>query len=1112
VKEQGAVGNEPAAQQARRTITGTVTDPKGEPIIGANIVEKGSGNGTISDLDGKFSLSVAGDAVLQVSYIGYLAQEIAVGNQTRLTVTLREDTQALEEVVVIGYGTQKKAHLIGSVTTLDADEIKSVSTGNLTNALAGRLTGVSIRQTSGGRPGNSSSMNIRAIGTWNSTSPLYVIDGVVRDSRAFDMLTSSEVETVTVLKDASAATVYGSRAANGVILVTTKKGKEGKVNVNYGGSVSFGSFTVAPERESLQTRIRIANEARREFYNPWEFDATGYKVPVNKTNYRNGVDASEGYISIDVFTDEAVAYYQTKGDGYDWLEDAYRTPITQTHSVDVSGGSDKITYFIGANYYDEGGMFKSLTYDKYSVRSNFEAKLGYNLTASLAMNINKSTDSRSANEDTRGSVLYNTLLNTSRLYPSMVDGKYIGRSTTGDGFQQRDSNPVAEANGEYGYTDNIYNNSEFTAGLRWDIPWVKGLNAKLNYNRYERSYLDKTVVTPYQTYKLVRDPSDVNGFIMGQEIDATQEPLTWGNKGSIAENRYNADSYQLNASINYSATFGKHEVGAMLNYEQYEYHYENMYGSKSEMQITTLPYFDFGVTDQLKWSLSGAGSEDARLSYLGRFNYAYNGRYLAEFSFRRDASVKFAPEHRWGFFPSGSLAWRVSEEEFWRNNVPFINNFKLRGSIGLTGNDAVGAFQWMERASIGGTYYVGGDAALPTANITTEANPLITWEKSRNYNYGVDLGFLNMFTLTFDGYFRHTYDILGSQTGNLPDVFGGALSDSNYGVVDSWGYEVELGFNKQVNRDISVWAKGNFGFADNKLVEWAEVGVPEHLSRIGKNWDRVAGFLSDGLITSVHQNADGTYDITTNTGSVYRGVLDDYDSGGWENRRLSDGNHNAYGPGVIFSKDLRGTDADGNFVDEPNGHLSSGDEDKTWIIERLIPPYTYGLLFGGSWKGLSLDVLLQGTGGNQNFLHSRNNLESGARGSSYAWYTANNYSYFDNPNGIYPRMNNGSSSSYKSDFWVRDASFLRLKNVTITYEIPKKALAKVGLTQANIYCSGNNLALLWNPMKYYDPETTGGDGDKNVISSGDSGSYQYVSGITTYPMVRTITFGVNINF
>jgi TonB-linked SusC/RagA family outer membrane protein len=1113
-------------------VSGKIVDVDGISIVGASVLEKGTSNGVVTDSDGIFNISVQSSAaVLQISYVGYLTQDVAVGDRTEIDVILLDDMQALEEVVVVGYGVQKKAHLTGSITTVKADEIRAVPTSNLTNALSGRLSGVSIRQTSGGRPGNTSSMNVRARGTWNSTSPLYVIDGVVRDARAFDMLNSSEVDNISILKDAAAATVYGARASNGVVLVTTKKGQTGKAQVTYSGSVSIGELSIAPKRESLQTRIITANFARREAYDcEFRFDVPGYegyKVPSLSTNYKIDGDPTSGYRHGDVFTDEAVAYYKSYGEGFDALQEVYHTPVTNIHSVDVSGGTDRMKYYAGVNYYNETGIFKSQSYGKYSIRTSIETKIVDGLTASLSLNANKSNDRRSANDNELGSDVFFGLMSSTRLYPSKVDGKYIGRSWNGDGIQMGDDSKAADADGVSGYTDNIYVNSEYTAGLKWELPWVKGLTASATYNKFERNYEYKRNVIPYQTWKLMKAPKyiDANQMIVyPTEIDYAAGPTTRGNKGYLQEQRSSAGSYQFNAALNYAATFGKHEVAAMFNVEQYEYFSEWIQMSVNEMQFNTLPYFQYGETDKSKWEHNGAAGEDARLSILGRLNYTYDGKYLAEFSFRRDASVKFAPANRWGFFPSASLAWRVSEESFFKDNVSFINNLKLRGSVGLTGNDAVGSFQWMERAGIGGSYYIGGSAALPMSNITTEANPAITWEKSQNYNYGIDLGILNMFTVGFEGYFRHTYDILGARTGDLPDVFGGSLSDTNYGIVDSWGWEIELGFNKSINKNISVYAKGNFSFADNKLVEYVEVGVPDYLSRIGKNWDRLTGLATDGIVTQVQRNDAGngtyTYTVTTSTGNVYRDLPDNYpqNNSSWgEGRTLSDPHRNAIGTGSIWVKDRRYLDDNGNIQEVTAStpveyrKIDPGEVDTDWIVDRLIPPYTYGLQLGGTWKNLSLDVLLQGTGGNQTFMIIGNDIESGARGSMPWWYTADAYSFFERPTGQYPRMNGGSAKT-GYDFWVRDASFLRLKNITVSYSIPKKYLSKIGISEARVYCTGNNLALLWNPLKYYDPELVGDVNKSFGMSDWQGGGYNYYAGNRNLPLMRTVTFGVNISF
>jgi TonB-linked SusC/RagA family outer membrane protein len=375
-------------------ITGTITDTDGEPVIGASIAVKGTGVGTVSDINGKFSIQAGPSATLVVSFVGYKTQEIAVKNQTNISIILAINENLLEETVVIGYGVQKKASLTGSVASVKGEQLQNVPTSNLTNALAGKLGGVTISQSAGGRPGNSSDITIRARGTWNSTAPLYVIDGVVRDSRAFDALDASSVESISVLKDASAASIYGSRAANGVILVQTKKGQSGQALVSYSGSVGFSDFTVLPKMESAMGHIAFTNDYEREFnVNPNSAD-----IPLNDkwgvrywpTIYKNGKDASGGYISGSVFADDEIEYYKTHD--YNLLDEAWMTPITTNHAINISGGTDKVTYYAGATYYNESGAFKALDYTKYSMRGNLEAKIAKGLTAVLSINTDNSVD------------------------------------------------------------------------------------------------------------------------------------------------------------------------------------------------------------------------------------------------------------------------------------------------------------------------------------------------------------------------------------------------------------------------------------------------------------------------------------------------------------------------------------------------------------------------------------------------------------------------------------------------------------------------------------------------------------------------------------------------
>jgi hypothetical protein len=426
----------------------------------------------------------------------------------------------------------------------------------------------------------------------------------------------------------------------------------------------------------------------------------------------------------------------------------------------------------------------------------------------------------------------------------------------------------------------------------------------------------------------------------------------------------------------------------------------------------------------------------------------------------------------------------------------------------------------MDRANVRETGILyGGSTATTGVSFGDIPNPLITWEKSLSYNGGLEIGILdNLFTFGVEYFYRKTHDILGSQTKTLPDTFGGSVSNSNYGKVDSYGYELELGFNKQINKDAIVWAKGNFGWSESKLMEWAEPGVLPHLSRIGINWDRSTGFRSDGIIWSVEPDGtapDGmqTFKITTSTGHTYNNVRDDYAKANPpDGYTITQNNYSALRPGCIFPVDLNGVDADGNVTSGPDGIINSGNIDREWKIDHLYPPYNYGLLLGGEWKGISLEVFLQGTAGNQIELQPLNWSGSGFDNTVQGWWASDAYSYNNNPKGMFPMVVNGASKPF-TNFWVRDASFIRLKNVNLAYSLPEKWLSKLGISKATVSVSGYNLALLWNAAKYIDPELVAPEED----------SYKYINDdakdgasagrtIGTYPLIRTITFGINLSF
>jgi TonB-linked SusC/RagA family outer membrane protein len=1111
-----------------KAISGTVTDTNGEPIIGANISEKGTQNGTASDVEGKFSLQVNPDAVLVISYIGYTTQEIAVGNQTSLNITLSEDNLALDEVVVVGYGTQKKTHLLGSVSQVQAKEIEKVSTGRMGNALQGRLAGVSISQSSGGRPGNSSDIIVRARGTWNSTSPLFVIDGVARDQTAFDNLDPSLVETFSVLKDAAAAAIYGSRAANGVVMVTTKRGQIGKPLINYSGSYGIGSFTKVPERETMEQRFAMINDHQLEF-------ADFFKETAKANAYLNGQNASGGYVNNRVMTDDEMQMYRERG-AVDQLKEAYSTPVTTNHAINVSGGTEKVKYFAGASFYDEKGAFKTISYRKNNIRGNVTADLNKYWKAGIELattwDEDKSPVGSGGADVNRGDdklrFLWGTLMRSSTLNPAKVDGKYTRQYV--NNWAGGGENGVAIAEGAAGDITKNNLNTEYTASLQWKAPWVEGLSARASFNQRWRNSQNKTWETPYEQYNLKM--AGTNGHFFTNEI-LSSAGTKYGKEGkpSLKQSAERWSDYQLNVMVNYDRTFDKHEISALVGYEQAEASWSGFSASKYYYTVS-MPYFDLGPGDVdnngnagNNYSISGTDSESARLSYFGRLDYTYAGKYLAEFSFRRDASIKFHPDHRWGFFPSGSLAWRMGEESFIKDNFTWLSNMKIRGSVGLTGNDGgddLAAWQWQDKMRQTTGYYWGGSTGTQGLTAGDLVNPWITWEKSLNYDAGLEMGFLkNMFTFGLDYFFRHTYDILGSQTADIPDTFGASLASSNYGIVDSYGIELEIGFNKQINKDLSVWAKGNFGWADNKLKKFAESGVAAHLSRIGTNWDRRVGYVTDGIVRSIENLGNNQYRVYTSTGNQY--VVPGNGYVGWSDMDITANHFLSMRPGMVFYRDMgsvSGIDANNNpvYSNVLDGRVTDDQADRRWIINHYNPPYNYGLLLGGKWKGFSLEVFLNGLAGHQTFLGMDSLGGDGTiDDTSFGFWAADHYSQFNNPNGMMPAPTNwwgkngqGSNTAYTDgyiDFWVRDASFIRLKNITLSYDLPKTQLKKIGVEGLNIFLTADNVALLYNPLKVADPELAGGF---NSLSASQAASPE--SPIMAYPLMRTVNIGLNLTF
>jgi TonB-linked SusC/RagA family outer membrane protein len=1015
---------EPA--QSKTHITGTVVDQTGEPIIGANVVEKGvAANGTTTDADGKFSLNVSPGATLVVSYVGYVTQEITVTTQTTISVTLVEDLRSMDEVVIVGYGMQKKMSLTGSVATVSTKELQSIPVSNLTAALSGRLSGVNINQFTGS-PGTSSSLSIRARGTWNNTDPLYVIDGVVRDKFAFDGLNANDVENISVLKDGSSAAVYGARAANGVVLVSTRKGAIGKPVISYNGSIGVSSATKLPATQNAYNQAVLIN------------DYLDQQTNVSKDDTR-------------YFTSDELDYFKTHN--WNWLGEALRDPVVNHHSLNVAGGNEHVRYFMGGSYHYETGIFDNINYRQYTLRGNIEANITKNLIASLNLNMDNRLMRRSEWRYDSGNNtqydLFKALLMRTGQTPPYVNGLPVGLPFV-------EWHPLEIISGIGGYDRKKYGNYEATLSLQYNIPGIEGLSVKVLYNKYDTYYFRKEFRLPYAKYKF--QTTGGHGHILDLENPTVVGEEERNDGNFLQERQEMGNNYQLNGFITYDRTFGKHDISALLVYEQAEGTYDWFQAERQNYVSDVVDQLDAGGTTNAVFP-TGSGSEDGRLSYIGRLNYGYADKYLLEASFRYDGSVKFAPNKRWGFFPSVSFAWRISEENFFKNSVSFVNDLKLRGSVASLGNDAVGGWQWGQRYNMTDGQYFG---VLTTGvQSGTLPNPDITWEKSVSYEGGLDASFLNnKIILGFNGFYRHTYDILGSRLATLPTTFGASMPSENYATIDTKGFELELSYFGNIGQ-ANYYVKGNLGYAVNKLIYQDEAeNLRPYQSKIGLNTDIANGLIATGIIRT---QAD----------------LDALPAG-----------YTVYGSkpelGMLNYKDLRGPNSD-----DPDGVIDDNDVD--WIQKHTSPPVNYGFGLGGNWKNLALDLYFQGVGKYDVMLTGG----SGARGIN-ARQVETNLNFWtdhwtaDNPNASMPKVYNNQADRV-STFWMKNGAYLRLKNITLSYELPKRIVDKLKIGQWKIFLEGQNLFLLQDHVKWFDPEL------------GNTANNAYL-----YPITKTYSFGINL--
>ena len=1010
----------------KRLVTGVVLDSQGEPVVGANVFEKGEKtNGTITDIDGKFSLNVSDNATLVVSFVGFKNQEIAVKGRDKIDIRLADDSELLDEVVVVGYMTQKKGLVTGAVSSMKMDEkLNTLPTTSAGNILVGKLAGVSV-STPNGLPGAAPSISIRTGSSWNDQNVTYVIDGVVRGGGDFNNLSPNEIEDITVLKDAASAAIYGSRSAGGVIIVTTKKGTRGKPVFNY----SYGY--------SIDTRTK-------------------------NSDLTSGVEAAELYGRINgeadpagwAWSQEEIDHIRTinNGWGYDQLDAVWRNPVTQTHNFSVNGGSEKVRYFGAASYVKQEGFLKPYTYDKYNIRMNVTADITKDLEVFAGLAVYNTFQGNAVFENAEAN--YGKLRVWQPDQPVYTDsGKHIDFGWI--------ANNGASVDGKGGYNKSQMLKPQAVISATYKAPFLKGLSAKISYSRSWVHDLNKIYYTNYDLYQVKKSGTHNHIFSTKDEDIIGTRKTTWVGKDYIQRKSSWSGDKQFNVQLSYENVFNNlHRVSGTLVTEWYEGDGASVHGGRE-----TFPVY---MTDQF-WAASsaradtwGGGDTDwqsGRFSYIGQFSYSYADKYLLSFSFREDGSMNFAPSQRWGFFPAGSLGWVISEESFFNKSA--IQFLKLRASVGLTGNDSVGGWQWQESYKSGSSAYFGSSPSK-SVGITygSVVNPNLTWEKALSYNVGADVNFLNHWTVSADYWYRNSYDILGSRQNTLPNSFSLTMPAENYGEIHAQGFDLQLGYHGN-NKDFSYYGNLTMSYGWNKTIkqDYAEnarwIDIP-----VGKSRSYITGWEFDKIIRTQEEL------------DAFKAEHPNYQ-------------HNGLSPelGMMVFKDLSGPDG------KPDGIIN--DWDKV-ILKNSNNPVIYGLNLGGSWKGLSVDMMFSGQLGVDKWA---TDLAGGVEWNRMwkKWY--NDSWTPENQNATLPkRISNNNAKTYEtaSSYWLKDASFMRLKYLTVSYDLPKNQFYNKLFDNVRFFVTGTNLFVLSSFNKnYYDPE----------IGNGNA-----------FPILRSVNLGVDVKF
>jgi TonB-linked SusC/RagA family outer membrane protein len=1098
------------------TVTGTVTDNSGGLIPGVNVTEKSTKNTVTTDYSGKYSIKVKTGGTLVFSFIGMRKVELPLDGRTIVNAKLAEDSNQLDNIVVVGYGTQRKKELTGAISTINPEKLMDLPVSNLSEGLRGLIPGLAVTGGSG-RPGDAASVQIRQTFGFSkngsSSIPLIIIDDMIQVDpltgsstlEQFNRLDASEIESITVLKDGSAA-IYGSRAGQGAIVVKTKRGKVGKAKFTYNSQFAINDAV-------SHSKVLNANE--------FGVFSNRYLISAGR---QNGAVANSALFS-------ETELEEMKSLDYNWLDEAWKPAIQQKHTFNVSGGTDDITYFAGATYFTQDANMGYQKYDKWNFRTGINAKLANNLDLSVAISgtsgtVDKSFTKASANisDGSYASAAggeqadYGFLLHMPQYVPwqTTVEGKeyYVSpfpRTTSNLGSASSNTtiagwNYFANLNnGSHQISDD--NSYTVNASLNYKISGIKGLSVKGTFARTQSSSYTEQIQLPYDLVR-IRNHETIGNHLASEATptfyNAATNPLgeytlDTNNKNSrVYYNNSDSKNTQGNFFINYDRTFGNHQIGAMIGGEASE-----TYNTSTRLayENTSKDYLGSSATaGTLNPGNSTASKiEGGTLSYFGRINYNYKQKYLAQLLFRSDASTKFAPENYWGYFPSLQLGWVVSKEDWFASNVSWVDFFKVRYSIGKTGNDNIPYWRWVQYYDVivDKGFQFGTNGGSAGAGLTPRVNPNRNagWDTTIKNNVGIDLNVLkNRLQLTADFYYDKKTNMLtdmASATG-VPLSLGGGYAEENYSRVDAWGSEFSLNWSDKIKGNFSYDVGVNFSYANNEVKKYPDQGnqLPSsNVTRQGNSvgFNPVWGFetwkgtsTGDGILRTDADIANYWAYLTEHASAV-GGVPKYFDinaASGIKKGSL------AY-QDVAGSLNPDGTlaTADGQIL-QGNDYVKLANSSRTYAITTNLGFKTNGFYFrtqiSTSWGGATfVDLVNQGSSSAAN-MWSRESFWSDMYGE-------------DNPNGKYPNVAQWTYMSSPSDFWQVNTFRCFVRNLSVGYEIPKKVFADTKISSITLGVTGTNLWDLYNPYP---------DKYRNMYDNSSVG----------YPTLRTWSLNFNVAF